>query len=80
VVRLRPEVLADLGARGLTPGPDDTPRSLRERLNDRYLEEVRRLRERQRRGEIPLREYAAHVEALKRGYPLLGLPLELWQE
>lgn len=79
-MRLRAEVLADLSRRGLLPQPDDTAASLRERLNDLYLEDVRGLRERQRRGEIPLRDYAARVDELKRRYPLLGLPLELWTE
>jgi hypothetical protein len=42
--------------------------------------EVRLLRERQVRGEIPLKEYAGHVAALKSRFPLLGLPLDLWDE
>jgi hypothetical protein len=80
VVKLRREVLADLVLRGIDPQPDDTPQTLKERLNDLYLEEVRRLRERQRRGEIPLLDYARHADELKRRFPLLGLPLELWHE
>ena len=40
----------------------------------------RRLRDRQRAGEIPLREYAGHAEALKESFALLGLPLDRWQE
>lgn len=78
--RLRAAVLDGLRAHGIEAGPDDDPRSLRERLNDVYLADVRRLRERQRTGEIPLPEYAAHVDALKRGYPLLGLPVSRWTE
>jgi hypothetical protein len=77
-VRLRPSVIEQLRAHGLEPSA--TPAELRERLNDLYLEEVRRLRERQRCGEIPLGEYALHVEELKRRYPLLGLPLQAWTE
>jgi len=77
-VALRSTVAAELTAHGLALR--GSPAELRERLNDVYLEEVRRLKERQRSGEIPIREYAAHVEALKRRYPLLGLPLELWTE
>ncbi len=79
-MRLRPGVLAELAARGITPNPDDTPAALHERLSDAYLEEVRRLRERQRAGEIPLRDYARYVQQLKESYPLLGLPLEQWSE
>jgi hypothetical protein len=77
-VPLRPAVARALEAHGL--GTQGSPEALRERLNDLYLEEVRRLRERQRGGEIPLREYAAHTDALKRRYPLLGLPLSEWSE
>ena len=77
---LRARVRAELERHGLTPGEADTAASLRERLNDRYLEDVRRLRDRQRAGEIPLREYAGAVESLKFRYPLLGLPPEQWTE
>jgi hypothetical protein len=77
---LRAAVVEGLAAHGIASGPRDTPAALRERLNDAYLEDVRRLRERQRSGDIPLAEYASHVEALKRRYPLLGLPLSLWTE
>lgn len=79
-MKLRPSVLAELAARGITPSPDETPAALRERLNDAYLEDVRRLRDRQRGGEIPLRDYSSHVQQLKESYPLLGLPLEQWSE
>lgn len=76
---LRPEVVAELESHGVTVGPDDTPESLRERLNDAYLEDVRKLRDRQRAGEIPLRDYAGHVERLKLSYPLLAVRLEDWR-
>jgi hypothetical protein len=79
-VRLKPAVLAGLEAHGIVPGPGEDAAALRERLNDAYLEDVRRLRRRRQAGEIPPREYAAHVEALKQGYPLLGLPIRLWEE
>jgi hypothetical protein len=79
-VSLRPAVAAGLARHGISAGPGDTPAALREKLNDRYLEDVRRLRERQRAGEIPLREYAGHARALQEGYPLLSLPLALWVE
>lgn len=75
---LRPAVLEALRGHGLEPGPGETPQALRERLNDLYLEDVRRLRDRQKAGTIPLTEYGAHVRALKERYPLLGLPLRSW--
>jgi hypothetical protein len=80
VLTLRPAVLEELRRHGIEIGPEDTPASLRERLNDVYLVEVRLLRDRQVRGEIPLREYAAHVAALKARFPLLGVPVALWDE
>jgi hypothetical protein len=78
--RLRPAVVEELVRHDLAPAPEDAPEQLRERLNERYLEEVRSLKARQVSGEIPRREYASHVEALKRRYPLLGLPIALWTE
>jgi hypothetical protein len=80
VVKLRPAVVEALAGFGIAPGSDETPERLRERLNDRYLEEVRALKQRQQAGEIRLREYAGHVQALKERYGLLGLPLALWRE
>ena len=79
-IGLRSSVREDLERHGVMAGPQDTPATLRERLNDVYVGEVRRLRERQVSGEIPLKEYATHVAALKARFPLLGLPLELWDE
>ena len=76
---LSPQVRAALVAHGVEPRDDDTPASLKERLNDVYLVEVRRLRDQKRRGEIPLRDFAAHAEALKQSFALLGLPLHLWE-
>ena len=78
MIPLRPQVRAALAAHGVEPRDDDTAASLKERLNDAYLVEVRRLRDRQRGGEIALRDYAAHAEALKQTFALLGLPLEQW--
>jgi hypothetical protein len=80
VISLRSSVREDLERHGVTIGPLDTPATLRERLNDVYVGEVRTLRERQTRGEIPLSDYAQHVWALKARFRLLGLPLELWDE
>lgn len=79
-MKLRPSVRDALAAHGIEAGEDDDPGVLRDRLNEAYLVEVRRLKDRQRAGEIPLREYAAHVEALKRRFALLGLPARLWAE
>lgn len=80
MIRLRPNVAADLEAKGVALAAEDTPASLKERLNDLYLIQVRQLRDRQRAGDIPLRDYAAHAEALKQAFSLLGLPQHLWEE
>jgi hypothetical protein len=80
VVRLRPTVVEGLARHGLIQGPSDTPDSLRDRLNDAYLGEVRQLKQRQKAGEIPIRDYARHAQELKETYPLLGLPLSKWVE
>lgn len=77
---LRAKVLAQLRRHGIDPEPDDPPADLRERLNDCYLEEVRALRQRQASGEIPLRDYASHVEGLRQRFALLSLPLPVWCE
>jgi hypothetical protein len=76
----RASVVNALRAHGLEPSLGDTAASLRERLNDAYLDEVRRLKDRQRVGEIPMADYAAHVAALKDRFPLLGLPIDRWTE
>jgi hypothetical protein len=73
-------VVEALAGFGIVPAPDETPEQLRERLNDRYLHDVRALKLQQKAGEIPLREYAGRVQALKERYGLLGLPLALWRE
>ena len=80
MVRLRPAVVQGLARHGLTPRPSDTPESLRDRLNDAYLGQVRQLKQRQKAGEIPIRDYARHAQELKETYPLLGLPLSSWVE
>lgn len=78
--QLRPSVLAALLAHGVRPREGDTPESLRERVNEVYLIEVRRLRERQRAGQIAKGDYAAQVAALKDRFSVLGLPTALWLE
>ena len=67
------------------PRGDDRPRGHARDAAGEAQRRLRRakcalLRERQTRGEIPLTDYAQHVWALKARFPLLGLPLELWDE
>jgi hypothetical protein len=79
-VRPRPEVARALASHGVVLTPADTVETVRDRLNDLYLEAVRAIRERQRAGEIAKADYARHVQALRDQYSLLSLPLELWEE
>jgi hypothetical protein len=79
-VKPRPEVARALVRHGLELTPGDTPETVRDRLNDLYLDAVRAIRERQRLGEIAKADYARLVQALRDEYSLLALPLELWEE
>ena len=74
----RPEVVEALFAHGLRPGPDTDPAFVREALSGLYRHEIRRLRARLLRGEFPKREYAGRVDALRRRYVLLKVPVTLW--
>ena len=79
-MRLRPTVVEALASLGFVAADDESPEQLRERLNERYLEEVRALKQRQQAGDIPLGNYARHVQTLKERYAVLGLPVSLWIE
>jgi hypothetical protein len=79
-VKPRPEVARALARHGIELMPGDTPETVRDRVNDLYLDAVRAIRERQRLGEIAKADYARHVQALRDEYSLLALPLELWEE
>lgn len=74
----RPEILEALAGHGLRPGPDTTARFLRDAVNDLYRHEIRRLRDRCRRGDFPVSELSVHVVALRRRYLLLSTPLAHW--
>ena len=80
MARLTEAVRAALTGHGVVPAEGETPEALRVRLNERYLEEVRALKARQKGGEIPIADYAHHVDLLRRRFPLLALPLARWTE
>jgi hypothetical protein len=75
-----PQILEELGRHGLVPSADTPPARLRDAVRDLYKYEIRRLRERVVAGDIPKGEYAGHVVELRRRYPLLSIPTELWVE
>ena len=62
------------------PSADTPPGRLRDAVRDLYKYEIRRLRERVVSGDIPKREYAGHVIELRKRYPLLSIPTDLWVE
>jgi hypothetical protein len=73
-----PRVLDELTRHGLSPTPTTPPSQLRDAVRDLYKYEIRRLRDALIAGRIAKPDYAAHVVALRRRYPLLSLPLDLW--
>jgi hypothetical protein len=73
-----PRVLDELARHGLSPSPTTTPEQLRDAVRDLYKFEIRRLRDALVGGRIAKPDYAGHVVALRRRYPLLSLPLDLW--
>ena len=74
----RAEVLEELARHGLRPGPSTDPQQLRDAVRDLYKYEIKRLRAELLAGKFPKDEYAGHVVALRRRYPLLSIPLGLW--
>ncbi|HXG65605.1 MAG TPA: hypothetical protein VNO70_10890 [Blastocatellia bacterium] len=76
----KPEVLEELARHGVMPDAETPPELIREFINDLYLYEIRALRDKQRAGLIPKREYAGRVRELRERYPLLALPVRFWAE
>ena len=76
----RPQILAELATHGVRPAPHTRPELVHEFVNDLYRYELRRLRARQVRGEIPRPAYSAHVVELRKKYILVSVPLRLWTE
>ena len=76
--RYRPQILAELATHGVRPAPHTRPELVHEYVNDLYRYELRRLRARHVRGEIPKSAYSAHVVELRKKYILVSVPLRLW--
>jgi len=74
----RDEVLEELAAHGLRPGDESPPQLLRDALRDLYKYEIKVLRSRFLAGHFPKHDFAAKVIELRRRYPLLSVPIELW--
>jgi len=76
--KYRATVLEELARHGVVPGGDTPPELLHQFVNDLYVFEIRCLKKRMLAGEIPKAEYAHHVEALRKRYPILSLPVRFW--
>ncbi len=72
------EVLEELARHGLAPCADTPPQQLRDAVRDLYKYEIKRLKARLLAREFPKGEYADRVVALRKRYPVLSIPLELW--
>jgi hypothetical protein len=74
-----PEFIESLAALGLAPTPLTPPALVRDALNDLYRYELRRERDRLRRGQLVRSRYLEVVIALRRKYWLLTLPTAAWE-
>lgn len=71
-------VLAELARHGISPSETTPPELIHEFINDLYVYEIRKLRDRLRAGAFPKNEYAGRVADLRRRYPILSLPVRYW--
>ena len=78
IYRYDARVLDALAGHGLVPRPGTSPQQLRDAVRDLYRYEIKCLRLSLLAGRIAKRDYADHVVALRRKYPLLSVPTELW--
>ena len=74
----RPDVLEWLWRHGVQPTPSTPPDVVHEFVNDLYRFELRRLRDRLVRGDIPKAGYFDRVVDLRRQYPLVSLKAHEW--
>jgi hypothetical protein len=78
IFRYHDRVLNELARHGLQPRPDTPPDKLRDAVRDLYKYEIRRLRSELLARRIRRPDYAGHVIELRKRYPLLSVPIELW--
>ena len=74
----RPRILEELARHGLQPRADTPTGLLRDAVRDLYKYEIKRLKASLIAGRIEKRDYAGHVVELRKKYPILSLPTELW--
>ena len=78
--RFRADVLEQLAMHGVRPTAATRPELVHEFVSDLYRYELRRLRGRLVRREIPKAGYFDRVVALRRQYPLVSLKPHEWLE
>ena len=78
--RYRETVLNELARHGITPREDTPPELAHQFVTDLHLYEIRRLKKQMLAGKIRKVDYAKIVEALRKRYPVLSLPLRFWIE
>ncbi len=71
--RYKPDILEALRDHGVLPTPTTRPELVHEFVSDLYRIELRRLRDRRVKREIPKVGYADRVVALRRKYPIISL-------
>ena len=76
--RYRPAILEQLWRHGVQPTASTPPALVLEFVTDLYRFELRRLRDRLRRGDIPKTGYFDRVIELRRKYPLVSLKAVEW--
>jgi len=78
--RYRAAVIEQLWRHGIHPTAQTRPELVHEFVNDLYRFELRRLRDRLVRKEIPKPGYYDRVVELRRRYPLVSLKPAQWLE
>jgi hypothetical protein len=76
--RYRAEILEELARHGVRPTPHTRPELVSEFVADLYRYELRRLKDRLVRREIPKAGYSERVVDLRRKYVLVSVPLRYW--
>ena len=80
IVQYRAVVLEQLWRHGVQPRPTTDPELVHEFVSDLYRYELRRLRDKLVRREIPKAGYYDRVVELRRRYPLVSLKARDWIE
>ena len=78
--RYRADVLEQLWRHGVQPTSSTPPELVHEFVSDLYRFELRRLRDRLVRREIPKVSYHDRVVELRRKYPLVSIKAAAWLE